>query len=105
MAIQNLTQKLQARNGQPTFEACAFVAAFVPETIQPNITKIWSLKASEAIGVLIDFRSTVHRWQAIGKVDDQEFVREVQRLEDAGLSSWLDELIGLATAAIARGEA
>jgi hypothetical protein len=95
----------QTKNGQTSMMVCQFIAAFVPaEKPQPNITQLWSLKASEAIGVLIDFRSVVHRWQAQGRVDDTEFVAEVQRLEDAGLSPWLDELIALATCSIFGGE-
>lgn len=98
----NCNIKPVANNGKTSLEARQFIVAFVPNQTQPNITQLWSLKASEAITTLIDFRSSVHRWQAQGKVDDQEFVAEVQRLDDAGLSPWLDELIGLATAAICR---
>ena len=90
-----------APNGQPfdfaqdapTIEARQFALAFCPEKTQPNITQAWSLKASEAIQTLIDFRSAVHRWQAAGQVNDAEFVTEVQRLEDVGLAGWIDELI------------
>lgn len=93
----------QTQNGQ-TIESRAFVVAFCPNQTQPNITQLWSLKASEAIATLIDFRSAVHHWQAQGHVNDAEFVAEVQRLDNAGLSPWLDELIGLATAVICGGE-
>ena len=94
-----------AHNGQqPTIEQRAFVVAFIPPKPQPNITQLWSLKASEAIGALIDFRSSVHRWQAAGRVDHAEFVTEVQRLEDCGLAGWVDELIALAVCAVYGGE-
>jgi hypothetical protein len=93
MSTQNLTQKPQARNGQSTIEARAFAMVFIPVTTQPNITQRWSLKASEAIQTLIYFHSSVHRWQAVGRVDNTEFAREVQHLKDCGLACWLDELI------------
>lgn len=81
------------QNGQaPSIESRAFVVAFIPPT-QSNITHAWSLKASEAINRLIDFRSAIHRWQATGTVDESEFTREVQALEDSGLAGWVDELI------------
>src|SRR5687767_10137369 len=93
-----------APNGQPIVKQCAFVMAFVPNQSKPNITRIWANEASRAIRTLIDFRSSLHRWQAAGRVNDAEFVAELQRLEDAGLSSGMDELIGLAMAAVARSE-
>lgn len=82
-----------AQNGQPTIEQRAFIVAFIQSKTQSNITQFWSLKASEAIGALIDFRSAVHRWQAAARVNEAEFVAEVQRLEDCGLAGWTDELI------------
>ena len=69
-----------------------FIVAFIPLT-QHSITHAWSLKTSEAIGALIDFRSAIHRWQAAGKVNEAEFAAGVQALEDAGLAGWIDELI------------
>ena len=93
-----------ARNRQPRIKARQFAVAFCPNKTQSNITQMWSLKASEAINTLIDFRSAIHRWQANGKVDDQEFVTELQRLDDAGLADWTDELIALATVANCGGE-
>ena len=86
-------------NGQKSIEARQFALAFIPNKQPNNLTQLWSLKATEAIGALIDFRSAIHRWQANGKVDDQEFVAELQRLDDAGLADWTDELIALATVA------
>jgi hypothetical protein len=94
----------ERRAKAPSLEARAFVVAFCPDNPQQNITQLWSLKASEAIQTLIEFRSAVHRWQAAGRVDSAEFVAEVQRLDDAGLAEWLDELIGLATVASVGGE-
>lgn len=93
-----------ALNGQPAIKARAFCVAFIPTQTQTNITQMWSLKASEAIGALINFRSAIHRWQAAGKVNDAEFIRELEKLEDCGLAGWTDELIGLATVAICGGE-
>jgi len=92
------------RNGQKSIKARQFCAAFIPSTQPNNITQLWSLKASEAIGALIDFRSAVHRWQAAGKVNDAEFIRELEKLEDCGLAGWTDELIGLACAAVYGGD-
>ena len=88
-----------------------FTLAFIPTTglsgplRQPNnLTQLWSLKASEVIGALIDFRSAIHRWQAAGKVNDADFIREFEKLEDCGLAGWTDELIGLACAATCASE-
>ena len=100
MSTQNLTQKLLARNRQPSIKARAFEVAFVPEKTQPNIMKVWSDEASYAIAVLVDFRSAVHRWQAIGKIDEDEFITEVEQLENAGLSGWFDNLIAKAMEAV-----
>lgn len=95
----NSNNKLATQNGQTLIESRALVVALAPEKTQPNLTQLWSLKASEAIQTLIGFRSTVHNWQAAGRVDDKEFLTELQRLDDAGLSGWMDELIGSAVAA------
>lgn len=62
-----------------------------------NLTQMWSLRSSATIGALIDFRSALHRWQAAGRIDSAEFIGEAQRLTDAGLATWFDELIALAT--------
>ncbi len=98
MSTQNLTQKLLARNGQASTQARQFILAFIPDQSQSNITRAWSEQATRTIDVLISFRSAVHCWQAAGKVDDQEFIAEVERLEDVGLSGWFDDLIALAMA-------
>lgn len=90
--------------GKPTQPARAFCAAFIPNQSQTNITQAWSLRTSEAIKALIDFRSAIHRWLAVGYVSDAEFVAELERLEDAGLGVWAEELIALATLAFKGGE-
>jgi len=94
-----------AHNGQPTLAERQFLVAFnVPNSPQQNtnLTQLWSLKASEAIGALIDFRSAVHRWQAAGRVNEAEFTAELQRLEDCGLAGWTDELIAAAMLEVLR---
>jgi len=88
-------------NGQPTLEARAFAVAFIPPR-STDITQTWSLASSAAIGALIDFRSSVHKWQAAGQVSDADFITQVQLLEEVGLSGWLDELIALAMREVMR---
>lgn len=88
-------------NGQPTLEARAFAVAFIPPK-STDITQLWSLQASAAIAALIDFRSSVHRWQAAGQVSDADFVTQVQLLDEAGLMPWLDGIIGLAMREVMR---
>lgn len=97
--IQNNTPT--APNGQPSLEARAFSVAFIPPRSQ-NLTTAWSLQASAAIAALIDFRSSVHRWQAAGQVSDADFVTQVQRLEEAGLAGYVDELMATAVREVAR---
>lgn len=88
-------------NGQPSLEARAFQIAFIPPK-STDLTQLWSLQASAAIAALIDFRSSVHRWQAAGQVSDADFVTQVQLLDEVGLAGWLDELIGLAMREVMR---
>lgn len=90
-----------APSGQPSLEARAFSVAFIPPK-STDLTQLWSLQASAAIAALIDFRSSVHRWQAAGQVSDADFVSQVQLLEEVGLAGWLDELIGLAMREVMR---
>lgn len=99
----NLTQNPPICNGQTLIESRALVVALVPEKAQPNITQLWNLKASEAIQTLISFQCRISGWQADGRVDDKEFLVALQRLDDAGLSGWMDELIGLAVTSIEEG--
>lgn len=91
----------QTANGQKSLQARAFAVAFIP-TKQQNISQTWSLKASEAIQTLIDFRSAVHRWLAAEMVNEAEFVQQVERLEDAGLAGWIDELIAVGMLEVTR---
>lgn len=100
MSSSIVSQPTLPRNGQSSIEATTFI---VPGQLKLNITQAWSLRASEAIQTLIDFRSNVHRWQAQGQVSDKEFVAEVQRLADAGLEDWADDLISLAVVATCGG--
>lgn len=88
-------------NGQPTLEARAFAVAFIPPK-STDITQLWSLQASAAIGALVDFRSAIHRWTAAGQVSDTDFVNQVQLLEEAGLMPWLDGIIGMAMREVMR---
>lgn len=88
-------------NGQPTLEARAFSVAFV-EPKATDLTQLWSLQASAAIGALVDFRSSVHRWQAAGQVSDADLVTQAQLLEEQGLMTWLDGIIGTALREVMR---
>lgn len=89
----NLTHQPKNRNTAPSLESRQFTVAFLAPPSQHNLTQAWSLKASEAINTLIDFRSSIHRWHAAGKVNEAEFNAAVEALEDCGLAGWTDELI------------
>lgn len=103
MPTKDFTQKLTACNEQASLEAHASVVTAVSGQIQSNITQMWLLKASEAIGTLIVFRSALYKWMAAGRIDDAEFVKELQYLADVGLEDWVEELIGVAIAAAMHG--
>ena len=94
-ADTNLTQNPQAGNGQPTIEARQIVVAFIPDSSQLNIARLWAEKLSDARRVLTDFSSACHRWQAIGHIDPAELVDLMDTLDDHHLDTLIDELVSL----------
>lgn len=82
----------------------AFIVAFCPDQSQQNIAKLWATKASAALDAVVSFRSAAHRWAALGSVNQAELSAEIDRLELAGLSDLVDEIIALGTLANCGGE-
>jgi hypothetical protein len=104
MSSQNLTQKPQACNGQPSIEARQFVVAFVPDSSQPKTARLWAAKLSEARRILTDFSSACHRWQAAGQIDPAELVELLDLLDNHHCDTLVDELMSLANQAAVAGE-
>lgn len=93
----------QAEKGQSSLEARQFIIDAYSAAQTNNLTQLWSLKTSEAIGALVSFRTALYRWMAAGRIDDADFVKELEYLADVGLEGWVEELIGVAVAAAVHG--
>lgn len=83
------------RGWQPGQAPAAFTKAFCESQAEDHTRLIhaWSLKTSEAINTLIDFRSALHRWQAAGRIDPDQLAAELEKLDEAGLARWANELL------------
>lgn len=104
LGMKSISHQTLPRNST-TLEQRAFAVAFCPaDKLQPNIAKLWSERTTEAIKLLVNFRSSIHRWQANGEIPDNELVQELDNLSEFGLDGLIDELIGLSNMATMAGE-
>ncbi len=86
-----VSQATLARNGHTQ----AFEVAFVPQIenkIRTELLNRVSADTSTAIGVLIDFRSALHRWAANPDITPAEFEAEIEKVKDAGLLPFVNYL-------------
>lgn len=87
-----VSQATLPRNGHTQ----AFEKAFVPQPkenrIRTELLNRVSADTSAAIGVLIDFRSALHRWAANPDITPAEFEAEIEKVKDAGLLPFVNYL-------------
>lgn len=85
--------KGQKPNPKNAIKKAGFILAFIDSDPPTNLTA-WYDAATAAHQALIQFRSAVFEWQRTGKIDGDKLAAAYEAMEAAGLSDWLDDVLG-----------